>query len=139
MPLADYAVYMPLRKSGLGEIKSETRAGEHTMPSPMTMQICIEQRKDDLTADPSDSREVKQRCSKMDVRRSGNKTLVDSVCIHEGSTVTRHMTISGNMSTDYRMESTSRFTPPMEGVTTMDSTMGGSGLGPASRGSRMVW
>lgn len=109
------------------------------MPSPMTMQICIEQRKDDLTADPCDSREVKQRCSKMDVRRSGNKTLVDSVCIHEGRTMTRHMTISGNMSTVYRMESTSRFTPPMEGVTTMDSTMGGSGLGPASRGSRMVW
>jgi len=134
LPLAVHAADMPLRKSGLWEIKTETRAGGQKMPGPMTMQMCIDQRKDDLTADPRDSREVKQRCSKMDVRRSGDKTLIDSVCSHEGRTVTSHMTISGNMRTDYRMESTSRFAPPMEGISTMDSTMSGKWLGPCKPG-----
>jgi len=77
---------------------------------------------------------MKKRCSKMDVRKSGNKTVVDSVCTHEGRTVTSHMTISGNMNTDYRMESTSRFMPPMEGISTMDSTMTGKWLGACKPG-----
>ena len=46
------AADMPLRKSGLWEIQSETRADGRAMPGPMTMQLCIDQRKDDMMADP---------------------------------------------------------------------------------------
>ncbi|MDP1925459.1 MAG: DUF3617 family protein [Thiobacillus sp.] len=134
LPPAVRAADMPLRKSGLWEIKTETRAGGQKMPGPMTMQMCIEQGKDDLTVDPKDGREMKKRCSKMDVQRRGNTFVIDSVCAHEGRTVTSHMTISGNMSTAYRMESTSRFTPPMEGISTMDSTMSGKWLGACKPG-----
>ncbi len=135
LPSAD-AADMPLRKSGLWEIRTETRAGGQPMPGPMTMQVCIEQSKDDITADPNDVRQLKQRCSKMDVKRSGNAVTVDSVCTHEGRSVTSHTTITGNMTTDYRMESSARFTPAMHGMSTMDSTMTGKWIGPCKPGQK---
>ena len=134
LPFAAHAANMPLRKSGLWEIKTETRASGQKMPGPMTMQMCIDQHKDDMTADLKDMREMKKRYSKMDVQNSGNKVTIDSVCAHEGHTVTSHMTITGNMSTDYRMDSTSRFMPPMEGISTMASIVTGTWLGACKPG-----
>jgi hypothetical protein len=131
---AAYAADMPLRKSGLWEIKTDTRAGGQKMPGPMVMQMCIDQSKDDMTAEPGDMREMKKRCSKMDVKQSGNKMTVDSVCTHEGHTVSSHTVISGDMNNAYRMESQSRFSPPMNGMATMDATMTGKWLGPCKPG-----
>lgn len=136
LALPAMAADMPLRKSGLWEIRTETRAGGQKMPGPMTLQMCVDQKQDDLTADPKDMRDWKKRCSKMDVKRSGKTVTIDSVCTHEGHTVTSRMTISGNLTTDYRMDSTSRFAPPMHGMATMDSTMSGKWLGPCKPGQK---
>jgi hypothetical protein len=93
----------PLRKSGLWEIRTETSAGGQRLPGPMTMQMCIDQSQDDMTADPTESQDVRKRCSKMDMKRTGNTMVIDSVCLNDGHTATGRTVIRGNLSTDYRM------------------------------------
>jgi len=133
VPTATLAADVPVRKSGLWEIRTETTAGGQKMPGPMTMQMCIEQGKDDMTADPKDMR---RRCSKMDVKRTGNHVVIDSVCTHDGHTATGRTVITGNLAADYRMENTTRFTPPMQGMQTMSSTVTGEWLGPCKPGQK---
>jgi hypothetical protein len=129
-----FAADAPLRKSGLWEIRTETTAGGQKLPSPMTMQICIDQSQDDMTPDPAESQDVRKRCSKMDMKRTGNTTVIDSVCMHDGHTATGRTVISGNLATDYRMDNTTRFDPPMRGMQTLSSTMRGKWLGPCKPG-----
>jgi len=136
VPSVVLAADAPMRKSGLWEIRTETTADGQKMPGPMTMQLCVEQGKDDMTADPGDQQDVRKRCSKMDVKRSGNKTVIDSVCAMDGHTAAGHTVITGNMATDYRMENTTRFTPPMQGMQTMSSTITGKWLGPCKPGQQ---
>ncbi|MHB1187522.1 DUF3617 domain-containing protein [Thiobacillus sp.] len=131
-----FAADAPMRKSGLWEIKTETSAGGQKMPGPMTMQMCIDQRKDDMTADPRDAQDMRKRCTKMDVKRTGNKVTIDSVCAMDGHTATGRSVITGNMATDYRMENTTRFDPPMQGMQTLSSTMTGKWLGPCKPGQQ---
>ena len=126
----------PMRKSGLWEIKSETSAGGQKMPGPMTMQMCIDQSKDDMTADPKDAQDMRKRCSKMDMKRTGNATVIDSVCMMDGHTATGRTVITGNLATDYRMENTTRFDPPMQGMRSTSSTMSGKWLGPCKPGQK---
>ena len=124
----------PLRKSGLWEIRTETSAGGQKLPGPMTMQMCIDQSQDDMTTDPTESPDVRKRCSKMDMKRTGNTMVIDSVCLHDGHTATGRTVISGNLSTDYRMENTTRFDPPLRGMQTLSSSMTGKWLGPCKPG-----
>jgi hypothetical protein len=131
-----FAADAPMRKSGLWDIRTETTTGGQKMPGPMTMQMCIEQSKDDMTADPKDRQDMRKRCSKMDMKRTGNTMTVDSVCTMDGHTATGRTVITGNLATDYRMENTTRFDPPMQGMRTMSSTMTGKWLGPCKPGQK---
>ena len=133
---AGLAADAPMRKSGLWEIRTETTAGGQKMSGPMAMQMCIEQGKDDMTADPKDAQDMRKRCSKMDVQRTGNTMTIDSVCAMDGHTATGRTVITGNLTTDYRMENTTRFDPPMHGMRTMSSTMTGKWLGPCKSGQK---
>lgn len=131
-----WAADAPMRKSGLWEIRSEASAGGQRMPGATTMQMCVEQAKDDMTADPKDRQDMRKRCSKMEMRRTGNTTVIDSVCTIEGHTATGRTVITGNLATDYRMENTTRFEPPMNGMRTLSSTMTGKWLGPCKPGQK---
>jgi hypothetical protein len=126
----------PMRKSGLWEMKSETSADGQKMPGPMTMQMCVDQSKDDMTGDPKDMQEMRKRCAKMDMKRTGSTTVIDSVCTMDGHTATTHTVISGNLTTEYRMESATRFNPPMQGMKTTSSTVTGKWLGPCKPGQK---
>ena len=130
---AVWAADAPMRKSGLWEIRTETAAGGQGMPGPMTMQMCIEQGRDDMTADP---RDVRRRCSKMETKRTGNRVTIDSVCAMDGHTATGRTVITGNLATEYRMENTTRFDPPMHGMQILSSTMTGKWLGPCKPGQK---
>lgn len=132
-PALSLAADAPLRKSGLWEIRSETTVGGQKGAVPVTMQMCVDQRQDDITADPA-MQDVRKHCSKMDVKRSGDTMTIDSVCMHDGHTATGHTVITGSLATDYRMESTTRFDPPMHGMQTLSSTMTGKWLGPCKPG-----
>lgn len=134
VPCGALAADAPVRKSGLWEIRTDTAADGKKLPGPMTMQICIEQGKDDMTADPKDMQDMRKRCSKMDMKRSGDRVVIDSVCAMDGHTATGHTVVTGNLATDYRMENTTRFAPPMHGMQTMSSSMTGKWLGPCKPG-----
>lgn len=56
------------------------------MPGPMTMQLCIDQREDSMLAEPGAQQDMRQRCSKMDVKRAGNTVTINSVCSLDGHT-----------------------------------------------------
>ncbi|MEQ1661309.1 MAG: DUF3617 family protein [Thiobacillus sp.] len=126
---------VPKRKSGLWEITTQTRAGGQAMPMPMVMQVCVDQKQDDVTVDQEPGT-PKPDCSKMDVKRSGSQVTIDSVCTHEAHSIANHMTVSGNMTTDYRIESMARINPPMQGVSAMDSTVTGKWLGACKPGQK---
>jgi hypothetical protein len=131
------AVDAPLRKSGLWEIKTESTNVGQTMLGPMTMQMCVDQSKDDLTADPRNKENLRKHCSKMEQKRMGNRIVIDSVCAFVRYTATSHSVITGNLETDYRLESTTNFNPPMQGVVqTMSSVSTGKWLGPCKPGQK---
>ncbi len=127
------AADMPKRKSGLWEIKAE-----HDGMPGMTMQMCIDANQDDMTAQEADktNREVRKMCSKMDIKQSGGRMVIDSVCKMGNVTATGHTEISGQMSSQYRMESITLFNPPMQGMSKSRSVMNGRWLGPCPAGQR---
>jgi hypothetical protein len=124
----------PARKSGLWEIRTESASNGQKMPLPVTMQMCIDQTRDDMNGDPRASDDVRKRCSKLDTTRRGEQIIIDSVCTHDKHVATSHIVITGNLATDYRMENTTRFAPPMNGTQTMSSTMTGKWIGPCKPG-----
>lgn len=133
-PSASLAAETPVRKSGLWEIRTEATAGAPMTPGPVTIQMCIDQSRDDMTADPY-TQDVRKHCSKLDMKRSGNNEVtIDSVCTHDKHTATGHTVITGNLTTDFRMENTTRFEPPMHGMQTLSSTMTGKWIGPCKPG-----
>lgn len=121
---------MPKRKSGLWQVKTS-----HAGVPDMTMQVCIVQDQDDLTADQAD-REARRHCPKMAVKRSGNRIEMDSVCVFDRTTATSHAVVTGSLASDYRMESTTRFEPPMEGMPSSHMVMTGRWLGPCKPGQK---
>lgn len=127
------AADLPKRKSGLWEIKTS-----HDGAGGLTMQICVDEKQDDLTAQQSDkmNKDMRKQCSRMDTRQSGDRIEIDSVCKFDKSTVTGHTVISGKLSTQYTMESTSRFDPPMHGVAQSRTAMTGRWLGPCKPGQK---
>lgn len=135
-PACAVAAEVPARKSGLWEIKIENTGSGQKSPGPITMQICVDQRKDDITAAPKEAQDMRKKCSKMDSRRIGDKMVIDSVCQFNQHTATGHTVISGNMASDYRMDSTTRFDPPMHGMQTASSSMTGKWLGACKPGQQ---
>lgn len=130
------AAELPARKSGLWEITIEGSTGGMAMPGPASLQLCVEQGKDDITADPRATPESKQRCSKMDISRSAQTITIDSVCQVDKHTATSRTVVSGDMATRYRMETTTRFNPPMRDMESLSSTMSGTWLGACKPGQQ---
>lgn len=132
------AVDMPMRKSGLWEIKVENVIDNQKIPDLMTLQMCIEQSKDDLTAEPKGMKkgDVRNQCSKMDVKRTGSGMVIDSVCMVGKHTATGRTVMTGNFNREYRMENNTRFTPPMQGMKTSSSVTTGKWLGPCKPGQK---
>lgn len=127
------AADMPKRKSGLWEIKTSTEGAPG-----MTMQMCIDAKQDDLAAQRADkaNQDVRKQCPKMDVKQSGNTTVIDSVCKFDQVTATGHTVVSGNLASQYQMDSTTRFSPPMHGMAQSHVVMSGRWLGPCKPGQK---
>lgn len=130
-PAAAYAASAPQRKSGLWEIKTSAEGAP-----AMTMQVCVDQRQDDLAGRQAAERDARQRCPKMAVTRSGDTTVIDSVCLIDKVTATSHAVISGDLASHYRMESTTRYAPPMHGMARSQMVMEGRWLGPCKAGQK---
>src|SRR5258706_1711966 len=106
---AVFAQDAPKRKSGLWEISMTMPQ----MPAPMVSRQCVDQNTDDLGK--SAARDPSTKCSKQSVRREGGNVIVESVCLVEGSTATTRGVFTGDFSSAYKGEMTTRFAPPLHG------------------------
>jgi hypothetical protein len=122
------AADMPKRKSGLWEITTSAE-GQTTPP----MQMCIDEKVDDLSRDMTQG-DVK--CSKQDMRREGDRYVIDSVCKFGETTATSHIVVTGKLDSAYQMDIQSKYNPPMMGMSEGRSTMKARWLGACKAGQR---
>jgi hypothetical protein len=127
---AALAADMPKRKSGLWEINTRMEG----MPSMGAMQQCIDQSTDDLMQ--QSAKKDKANCSVMDIKPSGNKVTIHSVCKIEGSTATTDAVFTGTFDAAYKGDMTTRFNPPMHGMSESKMTFDAKWLGACKPGQK---
>ena len=125
-----FSADMPKRKSGLWEIKM-THEGS---PGMGPIQQCIDQNTDNLMQQKA--KDNKQDCSVMDVKTSGNKVVVHSVCKIEGSTATTDGVFEGAFDSAYKGTMKTQFNPPMHGMSQSNMTLDARWLGACKSGQK---
>lgn len=140
---AVYGGDMPKRKSGLWQMKMTSTHGQG---GTFTLQQCIDHATDELMGGQADSASTmmpkrnrsssKQKCSTQNLRREGNKFVMDSVCQHGKTTATTHAVATGTFDSNYRMESRTTFDPPLRGVGESTTVVEAEWLGPCKEGQR---
>lgn len=107
--IATAADELPRRKSGLWSM-SVTTPGASV---PMTMQQCVDEKSDDLAATMADK--IKQACTSQ-TKRDGGKLIFDSTCKLGATTATTRGVFAGDPKSNYTLESTTTYSPPMAGM-----------------------
>lgn len=140
---AVYAADTPKRKSGLWQM---TMTSTHGQGGTFTIQQCIDQATDELMGGQADSASAmmpkrnrsssKQDCTTQDLRREGDKFVLDSVCRHGRTTATTHAVATGSFDSNYRMESKTTFDPPLRAVRESTTVIEAEWLGPCKEGQR---
>lgn len=118
---------LPKRKPGLWEIDVRMPG----MPNMGAIQQCIDATTDDLMEDQMDS-----ECSVMDIKSSGNKVTIHSICKVDGSTATTDGVFEGSFSSSYNGTLKTRFNPPLEGMSETTMTQKARWLGPCKAGQK---
>ena len=124
LPFAAEAADIPHRKPGLWSITMHM--GDGKIP-PRDSKLCV-----DETTDAAYQRYAEgggQTCSKRDVTRNGNQTLIDSVCTINAHTATGHLVITWAGDTAYHLDSTSKWSPPLYGKTESHITQDAKWMG----------
>jgi hypothetical protein len=124
------AADMPKRKAGLWEITMQSDG----MPNMGPIQQCIDQNTDDLMQQRA--KQNKNDCSVMDIKPSGNKVTIHSVCKFEGSTATTDAVFIGAFDAGYKGEMNTRFNPPMHGMSESKMLQEAKWLGPCKPGQK---
>jgi hypothetical protein len=129
---------LPRRKSGLWAM-SVTMPGASV---PLTMQQCIDEKTDDITAAMADK--TKQAC-KSQTKRDGNRLVFDSTCklapagskpgIGTTTSTTRGVFV-GDFKSSYTHESTTTFNPPMAGMREGVTKGAAQWVGPCTAGMK---
>ncbi|MDQ0044792.1 DUF3617 domain-containing protein [Variovorax boronicumulans] len=109
---AAFALDYPARKPGLWEM--QTSDGPGSKGSPQAIQQCIDAATDKMLRDMGQGM-GKDMCSKQDMRMEGGKLVIDSVCKIGQTTATSQAVMTGDLSTAYRLESKSTYSPPLMG------------------------
>jgi len=120
----------PRRKSGLWEISMSSPQ----MPAPMVSRQCVDEKTDDMAKGAS--RDGAEKCSKKSVRREGGNVIVESVCQIDGSTATTRGVFTGDFSSAYKGEMTTRFAPPMHGMSESKMSFQARHAGPCAPGQK---
>jgi hypothetical protein len=123
------AADMPKRKAGLWEIKMNMDGA----PGMGPMQQCIDQNTDNMMQQQAKG---KADCSVMDVKPSGNKVTIHSVCKMEGTTATTDGFFEGSFDSSYKGTMKTRFNPPMHGMSESNMTQEARWLGPCKAGQK---
>jgi hypothetical protein len=131
------ALDLPVRKSGLWELKMAFAAGG--VPGQV-MKQCVDPEADRLmNLNFGGSNE--QYCSKNDVRQNGSTMTVDSVCKFGEATTTSRAVVTGSFDSAYTVEVTSKRVggPPLPGLkpgAETRMTISAKWLGPCEKGQR---
>jgi hypothetical protein len=124
------AADMPKRKPGLWEIDTRMAGA----PAMGPMQQCIDQNTDDLTQQQASKQ--KPDCSVMDIKPSGNRVTIHSVCKMEGSTATTDGVFEGAFDSNYKGTIKTKFNPPLNGTSESSITQDARWLGPCKAGQK---
>ena len=120
----------PKRKSGLWEISMRMEGAPDMGP----MQQCIDQNTDNLMQQKA--KQEKTDCSVIDVKPSGSKVTVHSVCKIEGSTATTDGVFEGAFDSSYKGTMKTRYNPPLQGMRESNMTQQARWLGPCKPGQK---
>lgn len=121
---------LPKRKAGLWEISMRMDG----VPNMGPIQQCIDQNTDNVMQQKA--KNEKQQCSVVDVKASGNKVYIHSVCKVEGSTATSDGVFEGSFETNYKGTIKTRYVPPMQGMSESNMTQEARWLGPCKPGQK---
>lgn len=121
---------MPKRKPGLWEIKVSTGA-----KAGHTMQQCIDEKTDDMI-NSSMGGPTKPDCSKIEMRRDGDKWVSEAVCKMGGSTMTTKGVFTGKYDSAYRGDLKTTYDPPMHGMRESATTIEAKWLGACKTGQK---
>ena len=124
------AADLPKRQPGLWEINMRMEG----TPSMGPIQQCIDQNTDNLMQ--QQATKSKPDCSVMDVKASGNKVTIHSVCKMEGTTVTTDGTFEGAFDSGYKGNLKSRYSPSLHGMSESNMTQEARWLGPCKPGQK---
>jgi len=127
---AALAADLPKRKPGLWEITLQS-AG---MPGMGPILQCIDRNTDDLMQQRA--KQNKTDCSVMDIKPQGNQVTIHSVCTLDGSTATTDAVFVGAFESAYKGEMTTRFNPPMHGMSESKMSQQARWLGPCKPGQK---
>ena len=124
------AADMPKRKPGLWDITMQMDG----MPNMGAIQQCLDASTDNLLQQQVGKQ--KPDCSVMDVKPSGNKVTIHTVCKIEGSTATTDGVFEGAFDSNYKGTLKTRFTPPLQGMSESNTTQQARWLGPCKAGQK---
>jgi Protein of unknown function (DUF3617) len=128
-PALASAADLPRRKSGLWEMSTAAQQGQ-TVAATM----CVDQKTDDLSRQLAGAG---VSCSKQDVRReAANRYVFDSVCKFGESTATSRAVFTGSFDSQYEVDITAKYAPPMMGMNEGRSKIRARWLGPCKAGQR---
>jgi hypothetical protein len=121
---------LPRRKSGLWEMT----IGGPAMPGAMTMQMCVDEKTDDLAR--SAGGEMQANCTKNEIRRDGNRVITESVCKLGASTATTRGVFTGDFASSYSFEMKTTYEPAIGGMKDGVSQGSARWTGPCKAGMR---
>ena len=121
---------MPKRKSGLWEITMQMQG----MPNMGPIQHCIDQNTDNLMQQKAEK--MKPDCSVMDIKHSGSKVTVHSICTFEQTTITTDGVFEGAFDSAYKGTLHSKYNPQFNGKTETNMTQEARWLGPCQEGQK---
>lgn len=125
-----FAAELPKRKSGLWETSMQM-AG---MPNMGPMQQCVDQATDNIMQQKAANQ--KGDCSVVEVKPQGSKVLVHSVCKVDGSVATSDGVFSGSFDSSYKGEISTRYSPPMHGMSESKMSMASTWKGACKPGQK---
>ena len=127
-PVVADALEMPQRKLGLWEIRMQMANDGAALTAFPATQVCLNAAF--MEAAKMSEETDKKMCSKMEVRKDGNKWISNSVCKISGSTASYLTTTEFNGENAYHNDINTTFDPPMGGFSRSHMVMDGKWLGP---------
>ena len=125
-----YAADLPKRKAGLWELHTHMEG----LLDLGTMQQCVDEHTDIFTQ--QDFQEEIADCKTVDVQTTNNKTVIRTECTLEDTAVHSEAVFEGSFDTAYKATITTRYNPPLQGMSTMVMIQEARWLGPCKPGQK---